>query len=69
MNDFDEMPTMNVIHLLALKDNEIFDLKKALGWYADENNHEVNVTNQWEPVLPINQDRGKRARQALKGNQ
>lgn len=62
MNDFDEMPTMNVIHLLALKDNKIRDLKKAL----------TVVRNSLEPKK--NDDRTswslwKLSNEALKGNQ
>jgi len=73
MNDFDEMPTMNVIHLIALKDNEIFDLKNALGWYADKKNWNLGVSISMGSAFPLHEaiksDKGKIARQALKGNQ
>ena len=42
-------------------------LREALKFYADEESYEVNTGDQWEPILPVLQDDGKKARQALKG--
>jgi len=39
--------------------------KQALEFYADEENYMPNVFNQWEPVIKIWKDSGKKARQAL----
>ncbi|GKV65484.1 MULTISPECIES: hypothetical protein [unclassified Sporosarcina] len=54
----------NEIHLLKLENARLLD---ALEFYADEENYNVNTTNQWEPLILINQDHGELARQALKG--
>ncbi|MEK5070814.1 hypothetical protein [Sporosarcina sp. FSL K6-1508] len=42
-------------------------LREALEFYAKEENYNVNTTNQWEPLILINQDHGEKARQALEG--
>lgn len=42
-------------------------LRKALEFYAEEENYKDNVIDQWEPVCPITQDGGEGARRALKG--
>ena len=39
--------------------------REALGFYADQKTYETNVVDQWEPVTPINNDKGLKARQAL----
>lgn len=42
-------------------------LREALEFYADKQSYEVNVTDQWEPVMSILQDDGRKAGLALKG--
>lgn len=42
-------------------------LRKALEFYAEEENYKDNVIDQWEPVCPVTQDGGEGARRALKG--
>ena len=42
-------------------------LREALEFYAKDENYNVNTTNQWEPLILINQDHGEKARQALEG--
>lgn len=41
--------------------------KQALEFYADEDNYKPDAISQWEPVVPVIDDNGKQARQALKG--
>lgn len=48
---------------------EIERLSKALEFYADTKTYETDVTSQWEPVTPINQDAGEIARKALDGEE
>ena len=46
-------------------------LVECLEWYADDENYEVDVVNQWAPIEPVSEDRGQRARHVLsevKGN-
>ena len=52
-------------HYLLRSEND--KLREALEFYADDENYNVNTTNQWEPLILINQDHGEKARQALKG--
>jgi len=40
-------------------------LVEALTWYGNKGNYKVNVTDQWEPVTPIDKDAGQRARSLL----
>lgn len=40
--------------------------KQALEFYADAETYKVNVTDQWEPRMPIGDDNGDKAREALK---
>lgn len=40
-------------------------LREALDFYADKENYEVNTTDQWEPLIPIIQDNGEKARQTV----
>ncbi|MGG1638277.1 hypothetical protein [Paenibacillus sp. NRS-1760] len=50
---------------MAILRNEHTAMKEALKWYADEKNHKENVVDQWEPVIPIAKDEGKKARAVL----
>lgn len=43
---------------------KVEEMQKALEWYADEKTYEDNNPNGFEPILD---DKGIRARQALKG--
>ncbi|WP_025720257.1 hypothetical protein [Paenibacillus sp. 1-18] len=44
------------------------DIKdKALEFYADEKNYMANVLASWGPTIPVDEDNGRRARVALKG--
>ncbi|GIN74015.1 hypothetical protein J14TS2_44900 [Bacillus sp. J14TS2] len=40
-------------------------LQKTLEFYADKKTYETNVTDQWEPITPIDQDQGDKARREL----
>ena len=40
-------------------------LREALQFYADSQNYEANVTDQWEPVILVDKDQGAIARDAL----
>lgn len=40
---------------------------KALEFYADEKNYMANVLASWGPTIPVDEDNGRRARVALKG--
>jgi len=50
---------------MGVRSEEYQLYKKVLEFYADENNYKADVTNQWEPVIPIDQDRGDKASQVL----
>jgi hypothetical protein len=65
----------DLIHIIALKDNRIYDLQKALEWYADKANYdpiedytEPYATPQFEnPAIWL--DLGENARTALQSIQ
>ena len=40
-------------------------MRRALEFYADTENYKANVVDQWEPVIPVDVDSGKIARNAL----
>lgn len=50
-----------------LEENEV--LRKALKFYADPESYETDVVNQWQPVVPIDKDGGRIAKNALKGGE
>jgi hypothetical protein len=75
MKHIEQVPSMTVIHLIAIKDNRIFDLKrkveemqKTLEWYADKEHYQSKPTDadftEWD-APDVNEDGGKRASQAL----
>lgn len=41
--------------------------REALEFYVDEESYKVNVTEQWQPVRPIDKDGGEKARRVLRG--
>lgn len=53
-------------HNAALAENK--RLSEALKFYADKVSYEMNVTDEWEPVIPVNKDLGEIARKALEAS-
>jgi hypothetical protein len=69
MKDIEQVPSMGVIHLIAIKDNHISDLKrkveemqKTLEWYADLGNYFATTLGR---VSETDADKGERARQTI----
>ncbi|WP_373894439.1 hypothetical protein [Virgibacillus sp. CBA3643] len=61
--DFDFLMIQAYKTRLFQEENQRY--KQALEFYADKDNYEVDVINQWEPVRPVVKDNGEKARQAL----
>ncbi len=58
---------LQVVHFTELQTEKAENarFRKALEFYADKKTYETNVTDQWEPIAPIDQDQGEKARQEL----
>lgn len=65
-----QLHKMKALPMLMELDRRRYENEKlceALEFYANAETYKTNVVNQWEPIIPVNRDSGKLARQTLKG--
>ncbi len=60
-----DLAELSVDLMIPAKENA--RLREALEFYAKEESYYTDVSSQWQPVIAVNEDSGKIARQALKG--